>query len=62
MAGILASSDINICHLQSPPQLSSSAPRILFYLYAPFKIMFQLAVLFWTILVTITRPDFILVQ
>ncbi|KAJ2809840.1 mannosyltransferase, partial [Coemansia sp. 'formosensis'] len=62
MEGILASPSITIRHLRTPPQLPSSAPRALFYLFAPLKVVYQLVVLFWTILATIMRPDFILVQ
>ncbi|KAJ2326648.1 mannosyltransferase, partial [Coemansia sp. RSA 2681] len=62
MEGILASPDIRIRHLQSPPQPPSSAPRMLFYLYAPLKVVYQLVVLFWMMLATITRPDYILIQ
>ncbi|KAJ2094793.1 mannosyltransferase, partial [Coemansia sp. S142-1] len=62
MEGILASPNITIRHLPTPPQPPPSAPRVLFYLFAPLKVVYQLVVLFWTILATIKRPDFILVQ
>ncbi|KAJ2056546.1 mannosyltransferase [Coemansia sp. S2] len=62
MEGILASPNITIRHLPTPPQPPPSAPRVLFYLFAPLKVVYQLVVLFWTILATIKHPEFILVQ
>ncbi|KAJ2742447.1 mannosyltransferase [Coemansia sp. BCRC 34301] len=59
MEGICACPTISIRHL---PQLPWSAPRTIFYLYAVLKVLHQVVVLFWVILATITRPDFILVQ
>ncbi|KAJ2492972.1 Tuberous sclerosis 2-like protein [Coemansia sp. RSA 2050] len=62
MESVLASPNMTIHYLQTPPQPPSSSPRALFYLFAPLKVVCQLVVLFWTLLVLIVRPDFILIQ
>ncbi|KAI8320448.1 hypothetical protein GQ54DRAFT_298647 [Martensiomyces pterosporus] len=58
---VLSSPNITLRHIKSLPP-PTSAPRAVFYLYAPIKVLYQLFALFWTLLVAIDRPDFILVQ
>ncbi|KAJ1964712.1 mannosyltransferase, partial [Dipsacomyces acuminosporus] len=61
MQEILTSHSITLRHVKSLPP-PTSAPRAVFYLYAPVKVLYQLLALFWMLLVTIKSPDVILVQ
>jgi beta-1,4-mannosyltransferase len=49
-------------HLRLMRPWTFAPPKALFLLVAPFKVLFQLAQLFFTLLVAVPRPDFLLVQ
>ncbi|KAJ1896108.1 mannosyltransferase [Kickxella alabastrina] len=61
MEDILTAPNITLRHIRVLPQ-PTSAPRALFYIYAPLKVLYQLWTLFWMLLFVISRPDVILVQ
>lgn len=42
--------------------LTATLPRSLYIFFAPVKVVYQMAQMFWLLLVTIDRPAFILVQ
>ncbi|KAJ1952739.1 mannosyltransferase, partial [Linderina pennispora] len=62
MEDVVQSPRIALRHIKVPPPLPASAPRAAFYLYAPVKIVYQVIALFWMLLFTIQRPEFIVVQ
>ncbi|KAJ1939600.1 mannosyltransferase, partial [Kickxella alabastrina] len=61
MEDILTAPNITLRHIRVLPQ-PTSAPRAVFYVYAPLKVVYQLWTLFWMLLFIISRPDVILVQ
>ncbi|KAJ1796997.1 mannosyltransferase [Coemansia sp. RSA 2399] len=61
MEQILDSPNITIRHIRSLPR-PTSASRVVFYLYAPIKIVCQVFMLLWLLLVTMPRLDYMVVQ
>ncbi|KAI9596013.1 hypothetical protein BDF19DRAFT_439365 [Syncephalis fuscata] len=60
---LLIDSPLVQCHyLVSPPRLPTGTPKLLFLLYAPFKILYQIFILIHTMLVLTPRPNTILIQ
>lgn len=45
-----------------PPALPKSAPKIVFLLYAPFKVLYQVVQMVWTLSFSVSRPSHILIQ
>ncbi|KAJ2232969.1 mannosyltransferase [Coemansia sp. RSA 485] len=61
MNEVLSAPGIALHHVRVLPQ-PTSAPKALFYIYAPFKVLYQICALFWVLLAGIQRPRYILVQ
>ncbi|KAJ2391863.1 mannosyltransferase, partial [Coemansia sp. RSA 2603] len=61
MEEVVLSDRITLHHIRALPQ-PTSAPKAIFYLYAPLKVLYQLWALFWVFFVVIQRPYFIFVQ
>nr|CAG8636235.1 9102_t:CDS:10 [Entrophospora candida] len=53
---------IKIHYLTHPWHFPDKLPKLLFFIYAPFKVYFQILLAYWVFLVRIKRPDFVLVQ
>ncbi|KAK9762138.1 mannosyltransferase [Basidiobolus ranarum] len=62
MEGITNSSFIQLHYIQAPWKLPPGLPKLVFLLYAPFKVLFQIIQLFWILLFTISRPNYIFLQ
>ncbi|KAJ2159275.1 mannosyltransferase [Coemansia sp. RSA 552] len=61
MKEVLQEPNIALRHIHIPPQLTPSA-RLAFLLLAPVKVVYQVLLLFWMLLVACERPHVILVQ
>jgi beta-1,4-mannosyltransferase len=48
--------------MRPPPALPKSAPKIVFLLYAPFKVLYQVVQMVWTLSFSVSRPSHILIQ
>ncbi|RKP09362.1 hypothetical protein THASP1DRAFT_28837 [Thamnocephalis sphaerospora] len=59
---LVASPQVHIHYLATPPRLPPGAPKALFLAYAPFKVLFQLVLLTYKMLFAVSRPRFILIQ
>ncbi|KAG9300146.1 hypothetical protein G9A89_010556 [Geosiphon pyriformis] len=61
-ASLLENTNIKIHYISHPWRLPEFFPKALFLLYAPFKVCFQIALLYWTLLWRVNSPNFVLVQ
>ncbi|KAJ2679414.1 mannosyltransferase [Coemansia spiralis] len=61
MNQVLSSPNIKLRHIRALPR-PTSAPRAAFYLYALFKVLYQIVMLLWLFLFVIPTPNYIIVQ
>eukprot|EP00037_Helgoeca_nana_P011710 m.105259 g.105259 ORF g.105259 m.105259 type:complete len:481 (-) comp21003_c0_seq1:67-1509(-) len=57
-----APSTFRLHMMRPPPALPKSAPKIVFLLYAPFKVLYQVVQMVWTLSFSVSRPSHILIQ
>eukprot|EP00041_Stephanoeca_diplocostata_P039226 m.1600846 g.1600846 ORF g.1600846 m.1600846 type:complete len:481 (-) comp25352_c1_seq1:8447-9889(-) len=62
VAAVTSNEKIRLHFMHPPPALSKAAPRFLFLLYAPFKVLFQVLQLGYFMALRIRRPSHILIQ
>ncbi|KAJ2568360.1 mannosyltransferase [Coemansia sp. RSA 1813] len=61
MEQVLVSPNITVRHIRALPR-PTSAPRAIFYLYAPIKVICQVFMLMWMLLATMPKLDCMIVQ
>jgi len=59
---LVSNPHIRLHNLPTPWKLPESSARALFLAYAPFKVLYQVLVLVWTLLFVLPRPSVLLVQ
>ncbi|ORX92561.1 UDP-Glycosyltransferase/glycogen phosphorylase [Basidiobolus meristosporus CBS 931.73] len=62
MENVVNSAYIKLQYIQAPWKLPPGLPKLAFLLYAPFKVLFQILQLFWILLFTVSKPDYIFLQ
>ncbi|CAG8516658.1 3577_t:CDS:10 [Paraglomus brasilianum] len=59
---IIEHPSIKLHYISHPWKLPASLPKALYLVFAAFKVYYQLAILYWTLLFRIKSPDFVLLQ
>ena len=62
LASLLNHPRIRYHTIAAVPKLPAGLPKLAFLAYAPLKVLFQIIQLLWTLLFSISRPSYMLVQ
>ncbi|KAI9141005.1 hypothetical protein BKA69DRAFT_1167065 [Paraphysoderma sedebokerense] len=54
--------NITLHCIPTPPKLPPSLPKLAYLLYAPIKVVVQMLLLIWLLLIKLPKPDYLLVQ